>query len=90
MCPSRQVQFELAKCYLTDSIVNIKSAQENGVVNGIKCGREIQKGKGSDRPFGHMEKNIVINIKESTFSRMVFSISQLEGSHKAVFIKVSL
>ena len=31
-----------------------------------------------------------MNIKECTFSRMVFSISQLEGSHKAGFIKVSL
>ena len=42
------------------------------MVNGIECGREIQKGKGSDRPFGHIEKNIVMNIKEGTFSRMVF------------------
>ena len=51
---------------------------------------EIQKGKGSDRPFGHIEKNIVMKIKEGTFSRMVFSISRLEGSHKAVFTNVSL
>ena len=29
------------------------------MVNGIKCGGEIQKGKGSDRPFGHIEKDIV-------------------------------
>ena len=42
------------------------------MVNGIKRGGEIQKGKGSD---GHIEKNIVVNIKEGTFSRMVFSIS---------------
>ena len=60
------------------------------MVNGIECGREIQKGKGSDRPFGHIEKDIVMNIKEGTFSIMVFSISRLEGSHKAGFIKVSL
>ena len=37
--------------------------------------REIQKGKVSDRPFGHIKKNIVMNIKEGTFSRMVFSVS---------------
>ena len=48
------------------------------------------KGKGSDRPFGQIKKNIVMNIKEGTFSRMEFSISRLEGSHKAGFIKVSL
>ena len=35
-------------------------------------------------------KNIVMNIKEGTFSRMVFSISRLESGHKADFIKVSL
>ena len=50
------------------------------MVNGIEGSGEIQKGKASDRPFGHIEKNIVVNIKEGTFSRMVFSISQLEGS----------
>ena len=44
------------------------------MVNGIESGREFQDGKGSDRPFGHIEKNIV-NIKEGTFSRMVFSIT---------------
>ena len=60
------------------------------MVKGIKSGGEIQKGKGSDRPFGHIEKNIVRNIKEGTFSRMVFSISQLKGSQKAGFIKVNL
>ena len=51
------------------------------MVSGIECGGEIQKGKGSDRPFGYIEKNIIMNIKDGTFSRMVFSISQLEGSH---------
>ena len=45
------------------------------MVNGIEYGGEIQKGKCSERPFGHTE-NIVMNIKEGTFSRMVFSISQ--------------
>ena len=35
-------------------------------------------------------RRIPLNIKEGTFSRMVFSISRLEGSHKAGFIKVSL
>ena len=60
------------------------------MVNGIKHGGEIQKGKGCDRHFGHIEKNIVVNIKEGTFSRLVFSISRLEGRHKAGFIKVSL
>ena len=60
------------------------------MVNGIEYGGEILKGKGSDRPFGYIEKNIVMNIKEGTFSRMVFYISRLEGSHKASFIKVSL
>ena len=34
------------------------------MVNSIRCGREIQKGKECDRPFGHIEKNIVVNIKE--------------------------
>ena len=60
------------------------------MVNGIESGGEIQKGKGSNRPFGHIKKNNVMNIKEGTFSRMVFPISRLEGSHKAGFIKVSL
>ena len=32
----------------------------------------------------------IMNVKEGTFSRMVFSISRLEGSHQARFIKVSL
>ena len=54
---------------------NIKSDRKNGVVNGIECGGEIQKGKGSDRPLGHIEKNIAMNIKEGNFSRMVFSLS---------------
>ena len=31
-----------------------------------------------------------MNIKEGTFSKMVFSISRLEGSNQAGFIKVSL
>ena len=31
-----------------------------------------------------------MNVKEGTFSRMGFSISRLEGSHQAGFIKVSL
>ena len=60
------------------------------MVDGIECGREIQKGKGSDTPFGHIEKNIIMNIEEGTFSRMVFPISRLEASHEAGFIKVSL
>ena len=30
-----------------------------------------------------------MDIKEGTFSRMVFSISRLEGSHKAGFIQES-
>ena len=41
-------------------------------------------------PFGHIEKNIVVNVKEGTSGRMVFSISRVEGSHKAGFFKVSL
>ena len=45
------------------------------MVNDIEGGRDIKKGKGCDRPFGHIEKNIVVNIKKGTFSRMVFSIS---------------
>ena len=57
------------------------------VLNAVERYRKV---KGSDRRFGHIEKNIVMNIKEGTFSRMVFSISRLEGSHKAGFIKVSL
>ena len=55
------------------------------MVNGIECGKEIQKGKGSDRPFGHIEQNIVMDIKEATFSRMVFSINRFKGSHKVGF-----
>ena len=65
----------LTECVLPDSNQPIKSVQENGVVNGIECGGEIQKGEGCNRPFGHIEKNIIVNIKEGTFSRMVFSIS---------------
>ena len=60
------------------------------MVNGIESGGEIQKGKDSDRPFGHIKKNIIMNVKEGTFGRMVFSISRLEVSHKAGIIKVSL
>ena len=60
------------------------------MVNYIECGGEIQKGNGCDRPFGHIEKHIVVNIKWDTFGRMVFSISRLEGNHKAGLIKVSL
>ena len=33
------------------------------MVNGIECSGEIQKSKGCDRLFGHIEKNIVVNIK---------------------------
>ena len=33
------------------------------MVNGIERGGEIQKGKGCDRLFSHIEKNIVVNIK---------------------------
>ena len=39
------------------------------MVNGIESSREIQKGIDCDRPLGHIEKNIVVNIKEGTFSR---------------------
>ena len=60
------------------------------MVNGIKSEGWIQKGKGSDRPFGHIKKNIVMNIKEGTFSRVLFSISRLEDGHKVGFIKMSL
>ena len=59
------------------------------MVNGIKGGEEIQKGEGCDRPFCHVEK-IILNITESTFSRVMFSISRLESGHEAGFIKVSL
>ena len=38
------------------------------MVDGIESGGDIQKGKGSDRPFGHIE-NIVMNIKEGTFQQ---------------------
>ena len=48
--------------------------------------RRRDPGKGRDRPFGHIAKNIVMNIKEGTFRRMAFSISRMEGSHKAGFI----
>ena len=37
------------------------------MVNGMKCGWQIQEGKGCDRPFGHIEENVVVDIKESTF-----------------------
>ena len=60
------------------------------MVNGIKGGGETQEGVGCDRPFDHVEKKIVLNIKEGTFSRMMFFISRLESGHKASFIKVSL
>ena len=59
------------------------------MVNGIEGSKEIQKGKGRERPFSHIEKNIVLNIKVGTFNRMMFSIRRLENSHKASFIKVS-
>ena len=56
------------------------------VSNVVEISRRVR----AVRHFGHIETNIVMNIKEGTFSRMVFSISQLVGSHKAGFIKVSL
>ena len=56
------------------------SVQKNNMVSGIEGGRETQKGEGCDRPFGHIEKNIILNIKEGTFSRMMFSRSRLAGS----------
>ena len=59
------------------------------MVNGIESARLIQKGKGSDRTLGHVKKNIVLYIKEGAFSRVVFSINQLESSHKTGFIKMS-
>ena len=43
------------------------------MVNGIECDGQSQKGKSSDRPFGHIENNIILNIKEGTFGRVVFS-----------------
>ena len=45
------------------------------MMNGIKGGEEIQVGEGYDRSFGHVEKKIILNIKEGTFSRVMFSIS---------------
>ena len=33
------------------------------MVNSIKGGGEIQKDKACDRPFGYIEKNIIVNIK---------------------------
>ena len=42
------------------------------MVSRIEGGGEIQKGEGCDRPFGHIEKSIVVNIKEGTFSIIVF------------------
>ena len=36
------------------------------------------------------KKNIIINIKGGTFSRMMLSISQLEDNHKTSFVKMSL
>ena len=60
------------------------------MVNDIKSSGWIQKGKGSDRTLRHVKKNVVLNIKEGTFSRVVFSISRLAGSHKTGFIKMSL
>ena len=47
-------------------------------------------GEGCNRPFSHIEKNIIMNVKEGTLSRVVFSVSRLEGSHQAGFIKVRL
>ena len=60
------------------------------MVNGFKGSGEIQEGEGCDRSFGHVEKKIILNIKEGTFSRMMFSISRLKSGPKASFIKVSL
>ena len=60
------------------------------MVNGIKGDGEIQEGEGCDRSFGHDDMKIVLNIKEATFSRMMFSISRLKSGYKASFIKVSL
>ena len=67
----------------------MESVKENGVVNGIKSGGEVEECEGCDRPFSHVEK-IVLNIKEGIFSRMTFSISCLKRRHKASFIKVMM
>ena len=53
------------------------------VSNAVERSRRV-------RAVTYIEKNIIVNIKEGTFSRMVFSISQLEGIYQSGFIKVSL
>ena len=50
----------------------------------------LNDGADVERKKNWTKENIIVNIKEGTFSRMVFSISRLEGSHQAGFIKVSL
>ena len=71
-------------------ILGIVSVKENGMVDGIKSNSKIQEGESCDRPFNHVEKMIILNIKEGTFSRMLFSIRRLKQSQKESFIKVSL
>ena len=45
------------------------------MVYGIKSGREIQEGEGCDKPFSHIAEMIILNIKEGTFSGIMFSVS---------------
>ena len=45
------------------------------MVNGVKNDGEIQKGEGCDRLFSHIKEKILSNVKEGTFSGMMFSIS---------------
>ena len=62
----------------------------DGVVYGVESVGDIHEGEGCDRPFSHIKEKIILNIKEGSLSRMMFSVSWLKPSHKASFIKVGL
>ena len=52
---------------------------ENDVLNGIKDSREIHEGEDCDRPFGHVEKKIVLNIKESKKIHVTYLLTDADG-----------
>ena len=65
----------------------VHHVKDNGVVYGIKGGRDIKEGEGHKRPFGHIDEKIIRNTQKGIFSGMMFSVSQQKTNHKTSFLK---